>query len=146
MHESSLDLLEQEHAYCALELGCDRLGLERNVELRWLLGARIGLELAEERGRDEEFPEVRVGLAWGPALSRFGDVLGPVVNVASRLTSTSRPGRVLVDKALAEELKDREGFKLRRVRRTAVKGYRRLEPWSLQWSGADDASNGDDSS
>ena len=108
--------------------------------------ARIGLELAEERGRDEEFPEVRVGLAWGPALSRFGDVLGPVVNVASRLTSTSRPGRVLVDKALAEELKEREGFKLRRVRRTAVKGYRRLEPWSLQWSGADDASNGDDSS
>jgi adenylate cyclase len=108
--------------------------------------ARIGLELAEERERDEEFPEVRVGLAWGPALSRFGDVLGPVVNVASRLTSTSRPGRVLIDKALAEELKDREEFKLRRVRRTTVKGYRRLEPWSLQWSGADDANNGGDNS
>jgi adenylate cyclase len=108
--------------------------------------ARIGLELAEERERDEEFPEVRVGLAWGPALSRFGDVLGPVVNVASRLTSTSRPGRVLIDKALAEELKDREEFKLRRVRRTSVKGYRKLEPWSLQWSGADDASNGGDNS
>jgi len=107
--------------------------------------ARIGLELAEERGRDEEFPEIRVGLAWGPALSRFGDVLGPVVNVASRLTSTSRPGRVLVDKALAEELKDREEFKLRRVRRTSVKGYRKLEPWSLQWSGVDDASNDDSS-
>ena len=60
--------------------------------------ARIGLELAEERARDEEFPEIRVGLAWGPALSRLGDVLGPVVNVASRLTSTSRPGRVLIDK------------------------------------------------
>ena len=59
--------------------------------------ARIGLELAEERLRDEEFPELRVGLAWGPALARLGDVLGPVVNVASRLTSTSRPGRVLVD-------------------------------------------------
>jgi len=108
--------------------------------------AKIGLELAEERGRDEEFPEVRVGLAWGPALSRFGDVLGQVVNVASRLTSTSRPGRVLVDKDLADELKDREEFKLRRVRRTAVKGYRRLEPWSLQWSGSDDASNGEESS
>ena len=66
--------------------------------------ARIGLELVEERLRDEDFPELRVGLAWGPALARLGDVLGPVVNVASRLTSTSRPGRVLVDRALAEEL------------------------------------------
>jgi len=63
--------------------------------------ACIGLELVEERLRDEEFPELRVGLAWGPALSRLGDVLGPVVNVASRLTSTSRPGRVLVDRSLA---------------------------------------------
>jgi adenylate cyclase len=112
--------------------------------------ARIGLELAEERDRDEKFPEVRVGLAWGPALSRFGDVLGPVVNVASRLTSTARPGRVLVDKALSEELEDREAFKLRRVRRTSVKGYRKLEPWSLQSSSADDSKdgngNGNDSS
>ena len=66
--------------------------------------ARIGLELVEERLRDEDFPELRVGLAWGPALARLGDVLGPVVNVASRLTSTSRPGRVLVDRALAEQL------------------------------------------
>ena len=57
--------------------------------------AQIGLELVEERQRDEDFPELRVGLAWGPAVARLGDVLGPVVNVASRLTSTSRPGRVL---------------------------------------------------
>ncbi len=94
--------------------------------------ARIGLELAEERLKDEEFPEVRVGLAWGPALARLGDVLGPVVNVASRLTSTARPGRVLVDRALAEELEDNEHFKFRKLRRTAVRGYRRLEPWSLR--------------
>ena len=100
--------------------------------------ARIGLELAEERGRDEEFPEIRVGLAWGPALSRLGDVLGPVVNVASRLTSTSRPGRVLIDKDLSEELKGNESFKLRRVRRTSVKGYRKLEPWALQRSGGEE--------
>lgn len=98
--------------------------------------ARIGLELAEEATRDEEFPEVRVGLAWGPALARLGDVLGPVVNVASRLTSTARPGRVLVDRGLADELEgsDNPGddFRLRRLRRTSVKGYRKLEPWSLR--------------
>ena len=94
--------------------------------------ARIGLELVEERLRDEDFPELRVGLAWGPALARLGDVLGPVVNVASRLTSTSRPDRVLVDRTLAEQLEDNEHFKLRRLRRTSVRGYRKLEPWSLR--------------
>jgi len=94
--------------------------------------ARIGLELTEERLHDEEFPEIRVGLAWGPALARLGDVLGPVVNVASRLTSTSRPGRVLVDRSLADELEESDSFKLRRLRRTAVRGYRKLEPWSLR--------------
>ena len=94
--------------------------------------ARIGLELIEEPERKDDFPELRVGLAWGPALSRLGDVLGPVVNIASRLTSTSRPGRVLVDKALADELDGDDAFKLRRLRRTSVRGYRRLEPWALQ--------------
>ncbi len=104
--------------------------------------ARIGLELTEEAQRDEEFPQIRVGLAWGPALARLGDVLGPVVNVASRLTSTARPGRVLVDRFLADELEglqhsgqhSGEHFKLRRARRTSVKGYRKLEPWSLRRS------------
>ena len=94
--------------------------------------ARIGLELVEERTRNEHFPELRVGLAWGPVVARLGDVLGPVVNVASRLTSTSRPGRVLVDRALADELKDDDHLELRKLRRTTVKGYRRLEPWSLR--------------
>ncbi|WP_445257561.1 adenylate/guanylate cyclase domain-containing protein [Nocardioides aurantiacus] len=94
--------------------------------------AAIALELVEEPDRDADFPELRVGLAWGRALARFGDVLGPVVNLASRLTGTSRPGRVLVDRALAEALHDVDGLKLRRVRRTSVKGYRRLEPWSLR--------------
>ncbi len=100
--------------------------------------ARIGLELTEKHQQDEEFPEIRVGLAWGPALARLGDVLGPVVNVASRLTSTARPGRVLIDRALADELESDEQFKVRRVRRTSVKGYRKLEPWALQRSGGQD--------
>jgi adenylate cyclase len=101
--------------------------------------ARIGLELIEEPERTDDFPELRVGLAWGPALSRLGDVLGPVVNIASRLTSTSRPGRVLVDKTLADELDGDDAFKLRKLRRTSVRGYRRLEPWALQRGTARDA-------
>ena len=105
--------------------------------------ARIGRELVEAAEQDDRFPELRVGLAWGPALARFGDVLGPVVNIASRLTSTSRPGRVLVDRALADEVEHDASFRLRRVRRTSVKGYRKLEPWALRRGDApdDDASS-----
>lgn len=104
--------------------------------------ARIGLALVEERQQEgpdgEEFPELRVGLAWGETVARLGDVLGPVVNIASRLTSTARAGSVLVDRALAESLQEREELRLRRVRRVSVKGYRRLEPYVLRRGGAED--------
>lgn len=94
--------------------------------------AQIALELVERHILDEDFPELRAGAAYGPVLSRLGDVFGPVVNLAARLTSSSRPGRVLVDRGMAEALEDDENFRLRRMRRTSVKGYRRLEPWLLR--------------
>lgn len=96
--------------------------------------ADIGLLLAEEHRHDEDFPELRVGLAFGQVLHRLGDVYGPVVNMAARLTSIARPGRVLVDRGLAEALAQHDEFRLRRMRRTSVKGYRHLEPWSLRRS------------
>ena len=104
--------------------------------------AHIALELVEEHVRDEDFPQLRVGVAWGPVLSRLGDVFGPTVNIAARLTSVARPGSVLADKELAEALHDDHTFELRRARRTAVKGYRRLEPWRLRR--ADEPDDGED--
>lgn len=94
--------------------------------------AAIALRLVEGHLEDEDFPELRVGVCWGPVLNRLGDVFGPTVNIAARLTSLARPGRVLVDKELADRLADDAGFRLRRTRRTAVRGYRRLEPWALR--------------
>jgi adenylate cyclase len=96
--------------------------------------AHIGVLLAEAHQHDEDFPQLRVGLAWGMVLHRLGDVYGPVVNMAARLTSIARPGRVLVDRELADALADDDRFRLRRMRRTSVKGYRHLEPWSLRRS------------
>jgi adenylate cyclase len=101
--------------------------------------AYIALELVEEHLHDPDFPQLRVGVAWGSVLSRLGDVFGPTVNIAARLTSVARPGRVLADKELAEALQEDPDFKLRRMRRTAVKGYRRLEPWKLRRPDDDDA-------
>ncbi len=92
--------------------------------------------LMAARGSDEEdsFPEVRAGLAYGEVVSRLGDVFGPTVNIASRLTSIARPGTVLVDDGAHEALDgDDEGpFAFRKLRRTSVKGYERLQPWALR--------------
>jgi adenylate cyclase len=95
--------------------------------------ARLALALVEASDRDALFPELRVGLAYGDVVSRLGDVFGPVVNIASRLTSLARPGRVLVDRELSRTLKPMdEEFRVRRARTATVRGYTRLETWSLK--------------
>ncbi|HET6562368.1 MAG TPA: adenylate/guanylate cyclase domain-containing protein, partial [Marmoricola sp.] len=71
--------------------------------------------------------------AYGDVVSRLGDVFGPVVNVASRLTSIARPGRVLVDRDLHEVLQPlTEEFRVRRARTATVRGYSRLDSWTLK--------------
>jgi adenylate cyclase len=58
------------------------------------------------RGEDDDdaFPRVRAGVAYGEVTNRLGDVFGPTVNVASRLTSIARPGAVLVDRGAFDRL------------------------------------------
>lgn len=56
------------------------------------------VETAEEEG--EQFPFLRAGLAYGPALAQSGDYYGRAVNLASRITGIARPGSVLVDAAM----------------------------------------------
>lgn len=98
-----------------------------------LAAAELALLLVERSEHDQQFPEVRVGAAYGPVLARLGDVFGATVNLASRLTSIARPGRVLIDAELAELLRDdADTYRLRRTRRTSVKGYEHLEPWALK--------------
>lgn len=109
--------------------------------------AAIALELTR-RGADEddEFPEVRAGVACGEVVTRLGDVFGPVVNIAARLTSVARPGTVLVDRGMYTALtgssgddsddhepeQDESPYRFRRLRRVSVKGYSRLHAWALQ--------------
>jgi adenylate cyclase len=58
------------------------------------------VEAADAEG--ETFPQLRVGAALGPALSRAGDWYGRPVNLASRVTAIARPGSVLVTRELRE--------------------------------------------
>ena len=93
--------------------------------------AEVALTVTERGATVEDsFPEVRAGLAYGEIVTRLGDVFGPTVNIASRLTTLARPGSVVVDDGAAEALAG--GYSLVRLRRTSVKGYAKLRPWALR--------------
>lgn len=51
-------------------------------------------------------PELRIGVARGPALARAGDWYGSVVNRASRLTAIARPGQLVAEEAAREPVPD----------------------------------------
>jgi adenylate cyclase len=91
----------------------------------------IGLQLPEA-WEAEDRPPLRTGVAFGPVLTRLGDIYSPVVNLASRLTSLARPGTVLVDRDLADRLRDRPEYRIRPLRRVSVRGYDHLQPWLVR--------------
>ena len=97
-------------------------------------GADIALLLQEAARRDERLLPLRIGLAAGPVVSRLGDVYGSTVNIASRLTSICRPGWVLVDRVMAEALRDDDRFALKSRRPESVRGFHHLRQWRLRWA------------
>jgi adenylate cyclase len=97
------------------------------------VGAELALRLtARGADPDDAFPEVRAGMAYGDMVARLGDVLGPTVNIAARLTSVARPSSVLIDEGAKDALADDQRFEIRKLRRTSVKGYSRLQSWALR--------------
>lgn len=112
------------------------------------VAAEIALRMTAAGSDDENpFPAVRAGVAYGEVVSRLGDVFGPTVNIAARLTSVARPGSVLVDEGLhaalagadsdSDSTDDAAGephldYRFRKMRRTPVKGYSRLQAWVLR--------------
>lgn len=97
--------------------------------------AEIALGLIDRAEKEEGVPSLRAGLAYGRVLSRFGDVYGSVVNIASRLTSVARPGTVLVDLEMGEALKEDSSYVVRTRRPVSVRGYTRLRSAALRRAG-----------
>ena len=77
-----------------------------SVEPDPLLSATLSLLDAAD-GEGAEFPQLRAGVAVGPALSRAGDLFGRPVNLASRITSIARPGSLLADGEVRDFARDR---------------------------------------
>jgi adenylate cyclase len=64
------------------------------------------LTLVDRAGEEEEMPAVRAGVAYGPAVNRWGDWFGATVNLASRLTTRARPASVLTTAEVREAVGD----------------------------------------
>ncbi|QGQ21085.1 adenylate/guanylate cyclase domain-containing protein [Cellulomonas sp. JZ18] len=111
------------------------------------VGARVALGLADafgasldvdaERGAGglvegaRGVTPVRVGMVWGRVLSRFGDVFGPVVNLAARLTDVAEPSSVLVDASTAAVLGGDPRFVLERLPVRDLAGVGEITPYRL---------------
>lgn len=75
---------------------------------------------------DSDLPQLRVGVASGPALNRSGDWYGRPVNLASRITAVARPGSALATEELRDLLPDAYAWSFAGPRR--LKGIREPVP------------------
>ena len=91
--------------------------------------AEAMLELTVEDPGMEDVP-LRGGLAAGGVRLREGDYYGEPVNLAARLTDLARPGSVLADEELEEQLEGR--LDVRRIRPIRIRGLGMRRPVRLR--------------
>ena len=94
--------------------------------------AEIALALAEGTRASDDLSDVRVGLACGPVLEREGDLFGPVVNLASRITRIAFPGSIVVAESVRDALADLPGYELRSMRARHLKDIGRVPLWVVR--------------
>jgi adenylate cyclase len=81
-------------------------------------------------GARPPLPDVRIGVAFGPATPRGGDWFGTTVNIASRVVELAKPGQLLATDDLAARV---SGAQWRKRRRRTMKGLDgRMRLWSYE--------------
>ena len=93
--------------------------------------AGIACNLVTAIGDNSELPDIRVGLATGPVVARFGDLFGNPTNFAARLTAMAGRNTVLADEATAEALGDNPRFALRALPTADVRGLGVVTPYEV---------------
>ena len=91
----------------------------------------IGLSIVEVIGHDSRLPDVRIGLSTGSVIMQLGDVFGPPVNMAARLTGVARRNRVITDPATAELLPPGQ-FDCRPLPARPLRGFGVVEPVAVR--------------
>jgi len=99
----------------------------------------IGLDLIDALGGGDHPLQLHCGVASGPTITVGGDVFGPTVNLASRLTAVARRGKVVATRDALEEFEDRTDLEVHRVRRVFdLKGIGRTRLITIARRGPDD--------
>jgi adenylate cyclase len=91
----------------------------------------IALSIIDVIGHDKRLPDVRLGLATGSVVMRMGDVFGPPVNMAARLTGVARRNRVIADSGTAELLPPGR-FEARPLPPRPLRGFGVVEPFAVR--------------
>jgi adenylate cyclase len=94
--------------------------------------AEMALALAEGTRDADVLSDVRVGLASGNVLEREGDLYGPTVNLASRITGIAFPGSIVVSRSMRDELHDVADYALRAMRPRYLKDIGRVPLYVLR--------------
>jgi adenylate cyclase len=97
--------------------------------------AVIGLDLSDAFHDDETVNDVRVGIAYGPALAREGDLFGPTVNLAARLVGIAYGGAVVTSAEVREALADDDRFVFKAMRGRYLKNIGRVRLFVIRRSG-----------
>ena len=91
----------------------------------------IALGIIDVIGHDHRLPDVRIGLSTGSVVLQLGDVYGPPVNMAARLTGVARRNRVITDAATADLLPPGQ-FETRLLPARPVRGFGLVEPVAVR--------------
>jgi adenylate cyclase len=96
-------------------------------------GVDIAIDLIVRLRSIEIVPPIHCGLAYGPTVPVGGDIFGPTVNLASRLTAVARPGSIVLPRTDGKEFEDREDLDVRMIRRSVdLKGIGRTRAMSIR--------------
>jgi len=99
-------------------------------------GAEIALALARPGAICEGW-EARVGLEWTRVMSAYGDIFGPGVNLAARLTSRAEPSEVFVGPAAALLLARSSQYTITEQPSFEAKGIGTVHPSRLRYAEED---------
>lgn len=105
-----------------------------------LCAVDIQRQLDVARGEGATVPQLRIGVHAGEAVEDDGDLIGRVVNLASRVAGEAQPGEILVTEPVADYLGTELSLEDRGVR--ALKGISQPRHLlSVVWVGADAAAD-----
>ena len=91
----------------------------------------IALGIVEVIGKDSRLPDVRIGMATGSVIMQLGDVFGPPVNLAARLTGVARRNRVITDPSTSALLPP-DKFDSRPLPARPLRGFGVVEPVAVR--------------